>query len=165
MSDSSTKSLDSYDLYPTPSPYEMLGLDPDEAATTTTAEIVKAHKALVNKAKRGIKDPSERARRMDELNSARDLVLRPDDRVMIDFFALSKNPIAEICCSFAKRWTSEPLSTQEVLGAAINSVVDDLISDALAERSATPLHALTPPKLLEEPRAKSERLPLAHVEL
>ena len=154
----------SHDPYCSPSAYDVLGIAAESTTSMTSREIGKAYNEQIKKAKR-IPDTTERARRIDDLNAARDLLVRPEDRVLIDFFCLGSRMFADICQGYGRRWLARPISTAEILGSVTPAEkFDDLLSDVLSESALRELVELPPPELYEDPHAEQERWPLVHVE-
>lgn len=103
-----------YNPYHRPTPYDVLGLADGPAAPAR--EIGRVYNEQLRKA-RTIRDTGERSRRMDELKSARDRLLRPDDRVLLDFFLLGGDLFAALCTRYAdKILNTVTVSAAEVLG-------------------------------------------------
>lgn len=148
---------DKYDPYRHPTPYDVLEIR--EGLRADAKEIGKAYNRQRQEARR-IKDISERAQRMKDLDRARDELLRPDDRVLLDFFGLSDKLFPELCLQFGRRLASEkPLRTAEFLGGlSADRPYDDLVPADLGALEK-PCGVPDQPTFYPEPRDE-QRLPL-----
>jgi hypothetical protein len=116
-----------YNPYERPSPYEVLGLR--EGRGTSVEDVGRAYNEQKRKA-RLIKDTKERAARQAELDRARDRLLRPDDRVLVDFFALGDDLLPELCCRYAEQMRHEGLPAAELIaGLHEGRPHDDLVPE------------------------------------
>jgi hypothetical protein len=150
-----------YNPYQSPTPYEVLGLKQGVAATAR--EIGKAISDQQKKARR-IKDLKERAERLKEIDEAKARLLRPDDRVQIDFFILGNRIFADLCCSFGRKLIDGELNTSKIIGPLYPaSKYDNLIPEPL-EKLSGEFHLVDSPEFYDDP-ADRGRLPLAQVDL
>src|SRR5207247_2176437 len=118
-----------YNPYEQPTAYEVLGLK--EGPKATLEDIARAYNEHKRKA-RLIKDTKERAARLVELDRARDRLLRPDDRVLLDFFLLSDDLFADLCCRYAQQLSEVDLPVAEVIAALHGGwPYDDLVPEKL----------------------------------
>lgn len=151
------------DPFQRPTPYEILGMTNSAGLKSSGREIGRAH-GKAKRAARRIKDTSEKAKRNEEIDQARDLLIRPDDRVLVDFFLLGENVVGDICLSVGRRLEKTPLPTKEVMGSLYpKKRYDDLVPDNL-QRFETPLKELSIPEV-QESLGAHERIPLISVEL
>jgi hypothetical protein len=151
-----------YNPYHRPTPYEVLELKQGPGATAK--EIGKAVNDQKKKAKR-IKDTIERAKRLEELDSAKDRLLRPDDRVLFDFFILGDQVFAEICRGFGRRITGDTLNTDKVVGHLYPSQkYDDLVPEVL-DKVPGELKLVESPEFYTALEAERVRLPLTEIDL
>ena len=101
-----------FNPYHRPTSYDVLGLA--DGPATPTREIGRVYNDQLRKS-RTIRDTGERSRRMDELKFARDRLLRPDDRVLLDFFLLGSDLFAALCTRYAREVSATPVAATEVL--------------------------------------------------
>ena len=97
-------------------PYEVIGMNVDEGVAATAREIGHAAKKVKRKAQR-LKDTKERARRMEAIDAQKDCLIRPDDRVMVDFFLIGRNVLGDVCNRIGDQIRKEDVPTQELIGA------------------------------------------------
>src|SRR4051812_25663617 len=102
-----------YDPYLSPSPYEILGI---RAGLKATARDIGAAWTQRKNEARKIKDTNERAQRIKDLDNAKARLLKPDDRVLLDFFLLGEEIFKDLCVGFGDKLTPGAIDTQEVLG-------------------------------------------------
>jgi hypothetical protein len=145
-----------YDPYVSPTPYEVLGIE--KCLKATTREIGAAYNKLKNEARK-IKDTNERAQRIKDLDDARGQLLKPDDRVLLDFFLLSEDIFKDLCVGFGDALTPGTLDTGEVLGQLSAPRRPDDLMPPLDELTA-PLDAVESLELFEEYSAPPVRLSL-----
>jgi len=118
-----------FNPYRRPTPYDILGLKDGTAATLR--DIGRACNDQRKKA-RTIPDTAERAKRMKELDEAKAQLLRPEDRVLLDFFILGGQVFVELCCRYGQKFPAdEKLPVDEVLGPLYPPRrYDDLLPEA-----------------------------------
>ncbi len=150
------KPTQKYDPYLSPSPYDVLGLR--SGLKATTREIGAAYNKLKNEARK-IKDTNERASRIKNLDDARSQLLKPDDRVLLDFFLLSEDIFKDLCVGYGDTLTPGTLDTGEVLGQLSAPRRPDDLMPPLDDLTA-PQDAIEPLDLNEEYSAQPARLPL-----
>jgi hypothetical protein len=149
------------DPYRRPTPYEILGLK--DGLSATAREIGKAYNDERRKAI-SIKDTAQRAQRLAELDQARDEVLRPDDKVLLDFFALSNTLFVDLCLHYSNTLTREPLpQTSDLLGGLRHERSYDDLVPADLNSFAQPFELTETPKFYQEP-SETARLPLTELE-
>ena len=120
-----------YDPYRTPTPYDILGVKGGIRATAK--EIGKAYNKAKKKA-RLIKDSKERAARMEQLDWAKEQLLRADSRVMIDFFLLSDDLFVDLAVDFGRKLAEAPIPTKEAIGPLMpDRPYDDLVPRPLEQ--------------------------------
>ncbi|MGF1581463.1 MAG: hypothetical protein ACFCD0_19225 [Gemmataceae bacterium] len=146
--------------YQRPNSYDILGLNKGLAATAQ--DIGKAYNNQKREARR-IKDTQERAKRMQDLDEAKAELLRPDDRVLLDFFLLGNQVFTDLCAYYAERIApSDESITAELLGAqGHNKKFDDLVPSPLRQIFGT-IQPVTNLGFYEEPE---EQKPLPILEL
>lgn len=154
---------DQYDPYRKPSPYDVLGLS--QGLEANAKDIGKAYNDEKLKASRNIKDTGERARRIADLDKAKKQLLKPDDRVLLDFFGLSGHIFVELCEHVALRLAAAPPTpTSDLLGISrTERPFDDLLPADLAtlEEAFATTEA---PEFFLDP-VVAERLGLAEISL
>jgi hypothetical protein len=126
-----SQTLEHYDPYQTPTPYDVLGVK--KGVRATAKEIGKAYNKSLRKA-RHLKDSEQRAAKMAELEWAKERLQRPEDRVLVDFFILADDLFADLCVSCGDRLAAAPLPTQEAIGPLLSSQkYDDLVPRPLKQ--------------------------------
>lgn len=152
---------DKYDPYRHPTPYDVLGLK--EGLRADAKAIGKAYNKERKEAAR-INETAERAQRMKDLDRARDELLRPDDRVLLDFFGLSDKLFPDLCLGYTRKLAGDqPPRTAELLGGLrAERPYDDLVPGDLGALEQ-PFALTDGPTSYPEPRAE-ERLPLLEME-
>lgn len=153
---------ENYNPYRRPTAYEVLGIE--NSLYATAREI--GGKAYNNQKKKArlIRDTKERARRMRELEEAKNQLLRPEDRILLDFFLLGDRLFEELCDSHGRKLAEKELPTSELLGSLHASRRnDDLVPEA-PEKAAGTFQLVDDPVFFTEPHALP-RLPLIAVEL
>jgi hypothetical protein len=153
---------DKYDPYRKPTPYDVLGLK--EGLAVNAKDIGKAYNDEKKKA-RLIKDTAERAQRTAALDRARDELLRPDDRVLLDFFSLSSRLFADLCLHCSGKLAGDlPPQTADLLGGLRSERAYDDLAPADLQSLEQPFQLTEAPDFHLEPH-DLERLPLTDIEL
>lgn len=149
--------------FKTPTPYDVLGMDIATGLMASAREIGRAHSKEMKKARK-LRDTKDKARRNEELDGVRDLLVRPDDRVLVDFFLLSDRVIGDICLTLGRKMTAGALPVEPVLGS-LNSDrrYDDLIPEKPA-RFEAPLSDVELPEFRSS-LAANQRVPLTEIKL
>src|SRR4051795_10959017 len=98
------------DPYVKPGPYEILGIK--NGARASASDVGRAFNEQTRRA-RSIRDTSERARKMKALQDAKAQLLKPEDRILIDFFDLGEDLFADLCTSASDKLATEPLEVEE----------------------------------------------------
>lgn len=144
-----------FNPYHRPSSYDVLGLA--DGPATPTREIGRVYNDQLRKS-RTIRDTGERSRRMEELKLARDQLLRPDDRVLLDFFMVGGDLFNALCTRYAREVSATPVAAGEVLRELFPTRRHDdllpLTPDALTEEFLS-----VEVQFFEEP-GEAARLPL-----
>lgn len=147
--------------YRRPSPYEVLEVKKGPQASAN--DIGAAYNRARNEARR-IKDTKQRAKRMQELEAAKEQLLRPDDRVLFDFFILGGEVFGDLCQSLGEKLADGELWTQKVTGALrATRGFDDLIPEH-PQKAAGAFPLLEPLEFFDEP-TDPVRLPIAAIDL
>ncbi len=121
-----------YNPFARPNAYDVLGIT-KKALHATSKDISKGYNKE-KKAARRIKDTKERAKRLEELDAAKERLQRPEDRVMIDFFQLGDDIFAELCVNFGARLASQNLPTDKIIGPLLpKNRYDNLIPSPLEQ--------------------------------
>lgn len=151
--------------YYRPTLYDVIGLDPVQGVATGKAKIGDLVNRATRKARSADVSTEERHSRIAAVNTAKEILLQPGERVLLDFFILPTEVLASVCKQLAERFATGELPTQAVIGSFFpKQRFDDLIPESL-DRFTHELQAIAPPKFFEEAESADGRLPLAVVEL
>jgi hypothetical protein len=149
--------------YTAPSLYEFVGLSSGLGVTMPERKIGESVRKAEVKA-RGTSGVEERTAKISSVSAAKEILLQPAERVLLDFFLLPSDLVASVCKQLAERLNSGELPTQAAIGSFFpKKRFDDLLPDSL-ESFHLPTMKIEPPQFSNDPEADEARLPIAFVE-
>jgi hypothetical protein len=114
-------------------PYDVLGMEVEEGVRAAARQIGKVANKTQRKAKR-IKDTKERAKAIEDIEEAKDRLIRPDDRVMVDFFLVSRDVVGDVCKRFGEELVRGTVDTESIIGSySPRQKYDDLVPAPLVQ--------------------------------
>jgi hypothetical protein len=150
--------------YNSPSLYELVGLSPGLGVTMPERKIGESVRKAEVKA-RGTSGVEERTAKISAVCAAKEILLQPAERVLLDFFLLPSDFVAVVCKQLADRLNTGELPTQAAIGSFFpKKRFDDLLPDSIASFHL-PTAKVEPPQFSNDHEADEARLPIAVVEL
>jgi hypothetical protein len=150
-----------YNPYVYPTPYDVLGLK--KGLKATAAEIGRSYNDAIRKARR-LRDLKERTKRIKELDGAKAQLLKPEDRVLMDFFLLGNDVFVDLCQSYAQKLAGAELPVAKIIGPLYpKRRYDDLVPEAL-DKVVSEFPLIETPDFHDEPR-DLPRLQVAWIDL